>query len=103
MAKVRYKKVLEEIWARNERMFQQFLILNNDYSDPSKRANMEDEFQKIGEKVKKILQVGENNLCRQMEKSSHRMFSSKLADKYWDEVRKYFKYIDQVGVVTKRV
>jgi hypothetical protein len=100
MAQTRYKKTLENIWERNKDLFQEFFILNSDYADPQTRIFLEDKFQEVGTKVKRLLQEGENDLCRHMEKSEHRVFSSKLADKYWDEVRKYFKYIDLVGVKT---
>ena len=75
--------------------FQQFFLINNNYADPKKRREIEDQFQEVGSKVQKLLLEGEDELCRNMEKSNHRVFSSKVADKYWDEVRKYFKYIDK--------
>ncbi len=102
MAQTKYKKIFEEIWNKDKELFQKFVLLNNDYDDPDRREELEEEFQKIGGKVKDMLQEGENELCRQMEKSEKRVFSSNVAEKYWDEVRKYFKYIDMVGVVTRR-
>ena len=102
MAKTKYKQIFEGIWNNNKELFQEFFILNNDYADSKKRANIEDAFQTIGLKVQQLLRTGENELCRQMEKSNHRVFSSNVADKYWDEVRNYFKYIDMVGVKTVR-
>lgn len=101
MAKTRYKQLFEDIWKENEKLFQQFFLLNNEYADNTKRGKIEEEFQAVGGKVRELLQDGENELCRQTEKSNHRVFSSGLADKYWDEVRKYFKYIDLVGVVSR--
>jgi hypothetical protein len=103
MASARYKKIFEEIWSKNEKLFQSFFLLNNEYEDISKRNELEDKFQEVGTKVQKLLKKGEDELCRQMEKSEHRRYSTGLADKYWDEVRKYFKYIDMVGVKTKRL
>lgn len=100
MAKARYKKIFEEIWEQNKELFQEFIILNNDYGDSERRKEVEDDFQKVGEEVKALLQEGENRLCGHMEKGVNRVFSSNLADKYWDEVRKYLKYIDMVGVKT---
>jgi len=103
MAQIRYKKIFKDIWDADKELFQKFFLLNNEYEDVKKRASVEDEFQNIGKQVKKLLQEGEQELCRQMEKSQHRVFSSNLADKYWDEIRQYFKYMDMVGVKTKRV
>ncbi|MBN2016358.1 hypothetical protein JW766_06040 [Candidatus Dojkabacteria bacterium] len=102
MSQVRYKKIFEDTWKSNEKLFQKFFLLNSEYIDPKNRQHLEQEFQEVGKKVQNLLKEGENELCRHMEKSEHRVFSSKLADKYWDEVRKYFKYIDLVGVVTRR-
>lgn len=101
MAQVKFKKIFENLWKENEDIFQKFFLLNNDYGQTEKRKKIENEFQEIGSQVKEILQRGEDELCRQMEKSQHRFYSSNLADKYWDEVRKYFKYIDLVGVNVK--
>lgn len=101
MAKTKYKKIFEEIWRKNDELFKEFFLLNNEYSDSKKRDSINDKFQDLGGKVQNLLIEGEQDLCRHMEKSNHRVFSSKLADKYWDEVRKYFKYIDMVGVKVK--
>lgn len=101
MASAKYKRIFNSIWEKNKDLFQEFFIINNDYSDPGKRKDLEDNFQEVGKKVKDLLLEGEQDLCRQMEKSTHRTYSSNLADKYWNEVRKYFKYIDLVGVVSK--
>src|SRR4030042_272000 len=98
----KYKKLFEQAWEGHKELFQKFFILNGDYADSQKRLQLEDEFQEVGKTVKDILIQCENELCRHMEKSEHRKYSTTLADKFWDEVRKYFKYIDQVGVVTKR-
>lgn len=103
MSKARYKVIFEELWDKNKEMFQQFFILNNEYADPKKRQSLENDFQNLGKKVQKILQEGENDLCSYMEKGNNRVFSTKVSEKYWDEIRKYFRFIDQVGVVTKRL
>lgn len=103
MAKARYKQIFENIWEENKKLFQAFFLINNEYSDAKKRSKIEKQFQELGGKVKKLLLKGEDELCRHMEKSNHRLFSSKVADKYWDEVRKYFKYIDNVGVSISRM
>ena len=101
MAQVKFKKIFENLWKENEKIFKKFFLLNSDYAQAGKRRKIENEFQKVGNQVKEILQKGEDELCRQMEKSQHRFYSSNLADKYWDEVRKYFKYIDLVGVIVR--
>jgi len=103
MAKPKFKRIFEIIWGENEELFKKFLLLNNDYADPKNRKDLEEEFQTIGKQVRDLLLEGEQDLCRQIEKSQHRFYSSNLSEKYWDEVRRYFKYIDQVGVVTKRI
>jgi len=103
MSKARYKEIFEKLWEKNKPLFQEFFVLNNEYSDAGKRQSIEDQFQSIGKKVQSILKEGENDLCGYMEKGSNHVFSSKVADKYWDEIRKYFRYIDQVGVITKRL
>ena len=96
----RYKKIFTDRWAQNKELFEKFFMLNSLYNEPAKRKKIEDDFQEIGEKVKKHLKEGENELCGSMEKGNNNKYSTHLSEKYWTEVRKYFKFIDKVGVKT---
>lgn len=98
MASVKYKKIFHEIWEQNKDLFQSFFLLNNEYDDTRKRREVEDKFQTVGAEVKLLLQEGEQVLCGAIERGVNSKYSTNLADKYWNEVRKYFKYIDRVGV-----
>lgn len=99
MATPKYKSLINKAFAENTELFQHFIILNNDYQDKSKRKDVADEFQKIGEEVKFILEDLEDELCSFAEREGHP--TDKLSEKFWNEVRKYFSMIDQVGVIVK--
>lgn len=102
MANAKYKKIFEEIWKNNKKLFQDFFLLNSEYSNLKKRITIEKQFQTVGKKVRQLLLEGEHNLCKKIENTNNRVFSTKLSDKYWDEARKYFKYIDMVGVKSSK-
>lgn len=102
MAKeAKYKRLLNEAFEQNREMFQVFMVLNADYADREKRAGVVDEFNEIGERVKEVLLDCEEELCCFAEADGHS--TSKLSEKFWNEVRKYFPYIDSVGVVVKSI
>jgi len=78
--------------------FTHFRVIHDKYSaDP--KSN-EKEFNLQGEKIQEILREWENKLCNQSEGSGFGKFSSKLADKFWEQVRFNFPKIDFIGVVS---
>jgi hypothetical protein len=78
-----------------------FKLLHDDYARD--RQTYKEQFDKEGAVVMAIIKDWERKLCGYMEKGGNAVFSSNLADKYWEEVRKYFPYIDQVGVKVRKV
>ena len=87
--------------AQNQKMFDSFMTLHNNFAlDPDKFAQ---QFHSEGLDVLDVIRFWERKLCSGMEKGKNSQYSSKLAEKFWDEVRKQYSQIDQVGVqVTKK-
>jgi hypothetical protein len=50
-----------------------------------------------------FIRFWERKLCSGMEKGNNSVYSNKLADKFWNEVRAYFPNIDQVGLKIRKV
>ena len=56
------------------------------------------QFDEIGKQVMEIAHDYERQLCGGMERGKNAVYSAKLAEKYWEEIRKKFPLIVLVGV-----
>ena len=66
--------------------------------NPQKHAS---EFHTVGLEVVDTVRFWERKLCAGMERGNNAVYSDKLADKFWSEVRTRFPQIDMVGVKSK--
>ncbi len=76
--------------------FMKFMLLNNAYGQ-EKRA-FKEQFDTEGVRIQQIILDWEDKLCRQMEGGKHGQFSSKLGEKFQEEVLKYFPYYHEIGM-----
>ena len=76
--------------------FDNFKIIHDKYLDNPKKYKQE--FNTIGSDLLDIVRRYENILCGHSESGGYGKFSSKLADKFWEEIRKSFPKIDEVGL-----
>lgn len=86
---------------QNQKMFDDFLRIHNNFVINAEKhaAQFHDE----GRDVLDMIRFWERKLCSGMEKGKNGQYSSKLAEKFWAEVRKHYTHIDQVGVqITKK-
>lgn len=81
---------------KNKELFIMFKIVHDQYQTDPKTYKVE--FNRLGEQVLPIIRDYENLVCSKAEKSGYGQFSSKLAEKYWQEVRKNYPKIDFVGI-----
>lgn len=78
-------------------LFKSFRELHDKYAlDPKK---WQEKYNEQGREVLTLLRRWENNLCSKSESSRYGKFSSKLADKFWSEVREIFPKIDYIGML----
>jgi hypothetical protein len=92
----KYKEYYQKMLQENEIVFKKFRRIHDEYA-----LNMDtnqNEFNLLGKEVLTIIRVWEDKLCRQSEKGGFGVFSGKLADKFWNEVRHDFPEIDNVGL-----
>lgn len=99
MASPKFKKYFNEMFEKNRDQFLQFKLTHDDYVKDRKKYK--EEFDKQGKEVLKVIEEWEKRLCGHMEKGNNSVFSAKLADKFWDEIKKYYPFIDFVGVKVK--
>lgn len=93
----KYQQVFEEMLSQNSELFDTFRKIHNQYSqDPQTwRAKYNEE----GEKVMMIIRRYETRLCGKSEGSGFGKFSGGLSEKFWNQVRKEFPLIDEVGLL----
>jgi hypothetical protein len=95
----KFKEYFERMIATNKQIFDEFRILHNKYQDHQEL--LQEEFNKKGEIVMRIIKDWENKLCLQSEKAGYSGYTSNLSEKFMYEVRAEFPMIDYVGVITK--
>ncbi len=100
MAVPKFRQYFNQMFEENKELFMEFKFIHDDYiKDRQKHV---EQFNKVGKKVVAIISDWENKLCGHMEKGNNAVFSAKLADKFNNEVKKYFPMIDWVGVKIKK-
>ena len=92
---VKYKQYFRNAIKKNKDLFDSFDDIYEKYDGNPKK--WENDFKKLGGEVLIELKKTEDKLCQQSEKSSYAKFSQQLADKFWEEVRKHYPKIDEVG------
>ena len=84
----------------NKDAFEKFTRKHFEYST-DQDAN-QDEFNKEGGAILKIIHEWEDRLCKQSEKAGFGSYTTGLAEKFQEEVRKHFPLIDHIGIVVNK-
>lgn len=101
MKGTKYQIYYDRAKQQNEKLFTEFKEVHDLYVfNPSK---WEKDFNAKGLPVLDILRATERQLCAGMERGGYGAYSSKLAEKFWQVVKKDYSQIDFVGVVRKFV
>lgn len=99
MAIQKFKKFFTLMCDQNTDLFSSFDKIHANYVlDPKKN---EAQFHKVGLDVVDTIRFWERKLCAGMERGNNAVYSDKLADKFWEEVRSRYSHIDMVGVKSK--
>lgn len=83
--------------SQNQKMFDDFLAVHNNFILNEKK--FADQFHSQGRDVLDMIRFWERKLCAGMEKGVNSQYSSKLAEKFWNEIKKTYSHIDLVGVI----
>lgn len=93
----KYKDYVKKMLEDNQEVFDEFKNIHAQYElDP---VTYQKEFNRVGKIVQELMREYENRLCRDTERGMYNKFSSKLAEKYQNEVRKIFPKIDDIGII----
>ncbi|MCL4367298.1 hypothetical protein M1563_03985 [Patescibacteria group bacterium] len=95
----KYQKTFQEMISQNQTLFDQFSQVHQLYIENPKQNQTE--FNRIGQAVLEVIRRYENQLCSHSENSGFGKYSTNLASKFQQEVKKSFPKIDWVGVTRK--
>ncbi len=93
---VKYREAVAEMINRNKELFSEFDPIYKCFAADQKSGKAE--FDEVGRKIVRVIEETENRLCARMEGSGRGNYSTNLAEKFRQEVRKIFPLIDLVGV-----
>lgn len=83
------------MWTQHKDILGAFLDIHDTYKKD--RKGNQKLFNEEGKKVREVIEDWDQRLCKQMEKGSNGVFSSKVSEKFWNEVKKDFPLIELVG------
>jgi hypothetical protein len=92
----KYKQFFQEMVTENQELFDSFKTIHDNYV--INQDAWKEKYNTVGKEVVEIIRNWERKLCSHSERGQYGVFSSKLADKFWDEIRKVYPKIDWVGV-----
>lgn len=93
---VKYKQFIDQMYQQNVQLFESFQVVHDGYK--ADRKQWSQEFHTQGKVVLEVMRDWERRLCAGMERGKNSVYSSKLAEKYWAEIKKRFSHIELVGV-----
>lgn len=79
----------------NKQLFDEFKVIHDKYAQDD--TSNQEEFNRVGEKVVAIIRDHELHLTSKAESGQYAKYSSTLADKFWDLIRREYPEIDFVG------
>ena len=85
--------------SENKEVFDKFTQLHFEYSIDQEK--LQEKFNTEGKKVMNVVREYENRLCANTERGMYNKFSTNLAEKFQNEVKKHFPLIDHIGVKIK--
>jgi hypothetical protein len=95
----KYREYFERMLVNEKDKFDKFIKLHMQYS--MDQDSLQERFNKEGGEIVAVIREWESKLCSTSEKAGYGGYTSKLSEKFWEEVRKSFPLIDYVGVIVK--
>lgn len=96
----KYKEYFNRMVEENKEAFDKFTQKHFEYSTDEDKY--QDEFNKAGEEIMKVIHEWEDRLCKTSEKAGYSNYTGNLAEKFQEEVRRHFPLIDHVGIIVSK-
>lgn len=96
MAQPKYKDIFNQMMTKHAQEFAAFKPVHDQFLKDRKKHRPQ--FDKLGLPLVEVVRNYESQLCGAMERGNNAIYSAKLSEKFWAEVKKNFPYIELVGV-----
>ena len=94
----KYKEYFDLMLQNNKELFENFKDIHDHYvMEPAKYQKT---FNDYGKEILEVVQEYENRLCSKSEGAGFGAYSTKLADKFREEVKRYIPKINSIGLET---
>lgn len=101
MAEPKYKQYYRLMKEKNEALFTAFQPIHDGYQKD--KETFEKEFHTKGLQILDLIRDWERRLCYGTEKGKYASYSAKLAEKFWEEIKKELPLVEQIGVKVKKI
>ncbi|MEO8580975.1 MAG: hypothetical protein ABI425_00165 [Patescibacteria group bacterium] len=92
----KFTQTFNQMVEEHNELFKQFKTIHDTYRQD--RKLFQKEFNEIGKQVMEIIREYEDRLCSGMERGMFGKYSDKVAEKFWDRIKKDYPLIELVGV-----
>lgn len=92
----KFTEIYKKIWQDHADVLNSFKKIHDKFQQD--RATYQEEFNRQGKPVMELLREYEDRLCSGMERGQFGKYSDKVAEKFWQRVKKDFPLIELVGV-----
>lgn len=96
----KFKKYYQKMIEENKEDFDNFTKIHFEYSTDNEKY--QEIFNQEGKKIIEIIHEYENRLCANTERGKFNKYSTSLAEKFQNEVRKHYPLIDHIGIIVKK-
>jgi hypothetical protein len=96
MSSTRFREAYDQMIHDNQALFDRFQIIHDAFA--LNENENRDEFNEVGKEVMNIVRKYEDILCRRSEETGHGGYTTALAEKFQNEVRKNFPKVDSIGI-----
>lgn len=94
----KFEKYYQQMWEAHKDTLSSFQDVHDEYKANQRKVSVKAKFDEIGKEARKIMEEWDSRLCQQMERGHNSVFSAKVSEKFWTEVKKDFPLVDLVGV-----
>lgn len=96
----KFTEIYKKMWTDHAKELKDFQQIHDLFKQD--RATYSKEFNDKGAHAMEILHEYEDRLCSGMERGMYGKYSDKVAEKFWQRVKKDFPLIELVGVEVSR-
>ena len=99
----KFEKYYQQMWDAHKDILARFQDAHDAYQANQRDTHLKKNFDAVGKQARAIMEEWDSRLCQQMERGHNSVFSAKVSEKFWTEVKKDFPFVDLVGVEVRFV